>query len=71
MLRVNGFRGTIVGAEAQSSSVYNYGQVFQEPMKQLINSLKQGDLLLLDNITVAVGDGSTRSASSILYKIVN
>jgi hypothetical protein len=40
-------------------------------MKQLINSLKQGDLLLLDNITVGVGDGSTRSASSILYKIVN
>lgn len=71
MLRVNGFRGTIVGAEAQSSSVYNYGQVFQESMKQLINSLKQGDLLLLDNITVAVGDGSTRSAPSILYKIVN
>lgn len=71
MLRVNGFRGTIVGAGTERSSVYNYGQVFQEPMKELINSLKQGDLLLLDNITVAVGDGSTRSASSILYKIVN
>ncbi|MBU6307628.1 MAG: hypothetical protein KGO46_06165, partial [Bacteroidetes bacterium] len=70
-LRVNGFRGTIVGAGTERSSVYNYGQVFQEPMKELINSLKQGDLLLLDNITVAVGDGSTRSASSILYKIVN
>lgn len=71
VLRVNGFRGTIVGGTFETSSVYNYGQVFQDPMKQLINSLKQGDLLLLDNITVAVGDGSTRSASSILYKIVD
>jgi hypothetical protein len=71
MLRVNGFRGTIVGEGGEKSSVYNYGQVFQESMRELLNSLQQGDLLLLDNITVAVGDGSTRSASPILYKIVN
>ncbi len=70
-LRVNGFRGTIVGSAGERSSVYNYGQVFQESMRELLNSLQQGDLLLLDNITVAVGDGSTRSASPILYKIIN
>lgn len=68
-LRINGFRATIIGAKEQVPAVYNYGQVFQEETKRLFSKLKKGDLVLFDNITLSVGDGSTRTAKSVLYKI--
>ena len=67
--RINGFRVTVLNAGAQSPALYNYGQVFQEETKQLFNGLKKGDLLLFDNITVAIGDGSTRTVNPFIYKI--
>lgn len=68
-LRINGFRVTILGAKQQVPAFYNYGQVFQEEVKQIFTKAKRGDLLLFDNITMTIGDGSTRTAKPVLYKI--
>jgi hypothetical protein len=35
----------------------------------LFSTLKRGDIILFDNITVAVGDETTRSISPFIYKI--
>ena len=67
--RVNGFRVTVLNAGKQSAAIYNYGQIFQEETKQLFSTLKRGDIILFDNITVAVGDETTRSIRPFIYKI--
>lgn len=67
--RVNGFRVTLLNNGDQSAGLYNYGQFFQEDTKGLFSKLKKGDLLLFDNITVAIGDGSTRTVKPFIYNI--
>lgn len=66
---VNGFRVTLLNTIRQSAALYNYGQIFQEDTKKLFSGLKGGDLLLFDDITVAIGDGSTRTVKPFIYKI--
>lgn len=67
--RINGFRVTVLNAGEQSAALYNYGQIFQQETKQLFSGLRKGDLLLFDNITVALGDGTTRTIRPFIYKI--
>lgn len=68
---INGFRATLFGDGKQKASFYNYGAAFQSGMKDLLSLVSKGDLLLLDNITVALGDGSTRTVNPIIYKMTN
>ena len=68
-MRINGFRITMLGTKTDIPSVYNYGPVFQDASKELFAKLKKGDLILFDNITVVLGDGSTRTVKPVLFKI--
>jgi hypothetical protein len=68
-LRINGFRVSILGGKEEIPAVYNYGPIFQDESKQLFAKLRRGNLVMFDNITITVGDGSTRSVKPVLYKI--
>jgi hypothetical protein len=70
-LRINGFRVTILRSKTEAPSVYNYGPVFQYESKELFTKLNKGDLVLFDNITVVMGDGSTRTVKPVLFKIAD
>jgi hypothetical protein len=71
-VRINGFRCTILQKNNNESlSVYNYGAVFQNEMQRIIGKAKTGDMLLIDNLTVALGDGTTRTPVPLFYKIVD
>ena len=71
-VRVNGFRCTILQKNGGDPlSVYNYGAVFQNDMQRIIGKAKAGDIFLIDNLTVALGDGTTRTPLPLFYKIVD
>ena len=67
---LNGFRATVFAKNGEQLSVYNYGEVFQNELQRVIGKLKQGDIFLIDNITIAMGDATTRTISPLVYKIV-
>jgi hypothetical protein len=67
--RINGFRIIKISKNGQKSE-YNYGEVFQPNSQSLIGSLQVGDIVLFDNVTVSMIDGTTRSAAPLTYKIV-
>lgn len=67
--RVNGYRVTCISEDNVKQSVYNYGEIFQASTQEIITTLKKGDILLIDNVTVSLFDGSTRNANPLIFKI--
>jgi hypothetical protein len=68
--RINGYQVIKVSADGKKPNVYNYGDVFQPTTQSLIGSCKQGDLIIFDNITISMLDGTTRTANPMTFKIV-
>lgn len=68
--RINGYRVTRIRAGDQQS-IYNYGEIFQSQVQALLSNVTKGDIILFDNITVYLSDGTTRTPSPILYKIAD
>ena len=68
--KINGYRVTRISRTAEQESAYNYADVFQTGVQNLINKLQKGDLILFDNITISLVDGTTRQANPLTYKIV-
>ena len=69
--RLNGFRFTRIPKTGEQRSVYNYGEVFRGPLQEIIGQLQKGDVVFFDNITISLADGTTRTPSPILYKIID
>ena len=67
--RINGFRVNKISKNGAKSE-YNYGEVFQPNSQSLIGSLQVGDIIIFDNVTVSMIDGTTRTAAPLTYKIV-
>lgn len=67
--RINGYRVTRISEDNVNQSVYNYGEVFQANTQEIINTLKKGELLLIDNVTVSLYDGTTRNTNPLIFKI--
>lgn len=67
--RITGFRVTRITKTKEQASVYNYSEVFQPAVQNLIRGLEKGDLVLFDRVTLTLQDGTTRSSNSIVYKI--
>ena len=68
--RINGYQVIKVGSDGKKESKFNYGDVFQPETQRLIGSLKQGDIIMFDNINIAMSDGTTRPANPMTFKIV-
>jgi len=68
--RINGYQVIKVGSDGRKESKFNYGDVFQPETQRLIGSLKQGDIIMFDNINIAMSDGTTRPANPMTFKIV-
>jgi hypothetical protein len=69
--RINGFRLTRIAKNGDRKVVDNYGEVFRNPIQELIGMLEGGDIIFFDNITIYLADGTTRTPNPILYKIVD
>lgn len=69
--KINGYRISRYNKSGESLVVYNYGEIFQPTTQSLINKLQNGDVIIFDNITVSLPDGTTRTPNSIIYKISN
>ncbi|TDO27032.1 GldM family protein [Sediminibacterium goheungense] len=68
--RINGFRLTRIAKSGEQQTAYNYGEVFRGQVQEMLSSLKKGDIVFFDNITISLADGTTRTPNPILYKIV-
>lgn len=68
--RVNGFRLTRIAKSGEQQTAYNYGEVFRGQVQEMLSSLKKGDIVFFDNITISLADGTTRTPNPVLYKIV-
>jgi len=68
--RINGYRVTKVTKTGDTQSANNQGDFFQPAVQSLIRKLQKGDMLLFDNVTVSLADGTTRSSNSLMYKII-
>ena len=69
--RINGFRFTRISKNGEQHSIYNYSEVFHGPLQEMIGQLQKGDIVFFDNITTMLADGTTRTPSPILYKIID
>ncbi len=67
--KIIGYRVIKMSNNQSQENFYNYGDVFQTGTQQLLSSLKKGDVLVFDNITVLLSDGSTRTTNQLVYKI--
>lgn len=68
--RINGYQVIKISTDGKKEPKYNYGDVFQPVTQSLIGSLKQGDIIMFDNIQISMSDGTTRLANPMTFKIV-
>lgn len=69
--RINSFKVVRIHNGKEEESVNNYGELFQSPTQKVLGALKKNDILIFDNVNMSLVDGSTRSASPIIYKIID
>jgi hypothetical protein len=67
--RINGYRCVRYNINNEKETVYNYGENFQSSLLLLLAKVQKGDILVFDNVTISLNDGSTRTTSPIIYKI--
>jgi hypothetical protein len=67
--RINGFRCVKYNINNVQETVYNYGENFQSSILLLLANAQKGDIIVFDNITVSLNDGSSRTAVPLIYKI--
>jgi len=69
--RINNYKVVRIhnGKEEEASS--NNGELFQSNTQKVLGSLKKNDFLIFDNVNMTLIDGSTRTASPIIYKIID
>jgi len=69
--RINSFKVVRIHNGKEEESANNYGELFQSPTQKVLGALKKNDILIFDNVNMSLVDGSTRSASPIIYKIID
>jgi hypothetical protein len=69
--RINSFKVVRIHNGKEEESANNYGELFQSPAQKVFGALKKNDILIFDNVNMSLVDGSTRSASPIIYKIID
>jgi hypothetical protein len=67
--RVAGYRVTLL-SKGMFTSEYSYGDVFVDSVVGLINSSKNGDSILIDNIIYNTVQGAAKLAKPLTFKIV-
>jgi hypothetical protein len=69
--RINSFKVIRIHNGKEEEAYNNYGEIFQSPTQKVIGGLKKNDLLIFDNVSLSLVDGSTRISSPIVYKIID
>jgi hypothetical protein len=69
--RINGYRFYKYALNGSQETLYNYGETFQSPLLTLIGNVKKGEIIVFDNITISLNDGTTRTVSPLIYKIID
>jgi hypothetical protein len=67
--RINSFRVIRINNGKEEETANNSGELFQSNTQKVIGALKKNDFLIFDNVNMTLIDGSTRTASPIIYKI--
>ncbi len=69
--RINSYKVIKIHNGKEEDYYINYGEIFQSPTQKILGSLKKNDLLIFDNVSISLVDGTTRIASPIVYKITD
>jgi hypothetical protein len=69
--RINSYKVVKIHNGKEEENYTNYGEIFQSPTQKILGSLKKNDLLIFDNVSISLVDGTTRIASPIIYKITD
>jgi hypothetical protein len=69
--RINSYKVIKIHNGKEEDYYINYGEIFQSPTQKILVSLKKNDLLIFDNVSISLVDGTTRISSPIIYKITD
>lgn len=69
--RINKYNVTRIHNGIEEETAVNIGEVFQSPVQKVFSSLIKNDFLLFDQISMTYIDGSTRTSTPLIYKIIN
>ena len=68
--RINKFNIVLVHGAEIYESISNSGPIFQTDTQRVLEKIEDNDLIIFEDISLTLNDGTTRIAAPMIYKIV-
>ena len=68
--RINKFNIVLVHGAEIYEAITNPGPIFQTDTQRVVEKIKDNDLVIFEDVSMTLNDGTTRIAAPIIYKII-